>query len=209
MPSDFNPREFLIRMAVLVLAITVHEFFHAITADRLGDPTPRRQGRLTLFPTDHLDPVGTIMMVVSSISGFGIGWGRPVLTNPLNFRKPVRDGAIVAIAGPFSNILQALVYAVIMHFMGGPSLDSPVGFFIFMGMFINVSLAFFNMLPIGPLDGHWVIQALLPRDIAERYYRWNLQYGGFIFLGLVLFGGSFLGRLIGPAILTTVRALTF
>src|SRR4051812_20105175 len=118
--SDFDLQRFVIRMAVVVIAITIHEFAHAITADRLGDPTPRRQGRLTLFPTDHLDPIGTIMMVVSALSGYGFGWGKPVQTNPLNFRKPIRDGAIVAIAGPISNILQALVFAVIIHFRGGP-----------------------------------------------------------------------------------------
>lgn len=196
-------------MAVLVIAITIHEFAHAITADRLGDPTPRRQGRVTLFPIDHLDPIGTIMMVVSSLWGYGFGWGRPVQTNPLNFRKPIRDGAIVAIAGPISNILQALIFSVIIHFQGGPDLSSQLGFFLFMGLRINLTLAFFNMLPIGPLDGHWVIQALLPRDVAEKYYRWNLQYGGFIFLGMMFFARDLLWVLIGPAIGSATKLLLF
>lgn len=191
-------------MAVIVIAITVHEFFHAITADRLGDPTPRRQGRLTLFPTDHLDPVGSIMMVISSITGFGIGWGRPVQTNPLNFKKPVRDSAIVAIAGPISNILQALIFTAIIHGVGVRNVlgsGEPMSYFLSQGLFVNLSLAFFNMLPIGPLDGHWVIQALLPRDQAESYYRWNLAYGGFIFLGLVLFGRGIITMLYWPAVM--------
>jgi Zn-dependent protease len=203
MLENFDPQRFIIGMAVIVIAITVHEFAHAITADRLGDPTPRRQGRLTLFPTDHLDPVGTIMMILSSITGFGIGWGRPVQTNPLNFRKPVRDGAIVAIAGPISNILQALIFTAVIHGVGvdrARSMEGPLEYFLMQGLYINLSLAFFNMLPIGPLDGHWVIQAVLPRDQAEAYYRWNLAYGGFIFLALILFGRGLISALYWPAV---------
>jgi Zn-dependent protease len=202
--DNFDPQKFIISMAVIILAITIHEFAHAITADRLGDSTPRRQGRLTLFPTDHLDPVGTIMMFLSSLTGFGIGWGKPVQTNPLNFRKPIRDGAIVAIAGPISNILQALVFTAIIRVVGVQDVllqEGPLGFFLLQGLFINLSLAFFNMLPIGPLDGHWVIQALLPRNQAEAYYRWNLAYGGFIFLALVLFGRGLITSLYWPAVM--------
>jgi Zn-dependent proteases len=144
------------------------------------------------------------MMVLSSITGFGIGWGRPVQTNPLNFRKPVRDSAIVAIAGPISNILQALIFAAIIHVVGVQSVllsEQPMGYFLQQGLFVNLSLAFFNMLPIGPLDGHWVIQALLPRNQAEAYYRWNVAYGGLIFLGLVLFGRGIISALYWPAVM--------
>src|ERR1041385_4814712 len=103
--SNFDLTRFILMMAVLIIAITIHEFAHAITADRLGDPTPRRQGRISLLPPDHLDPLGTVMMVLSSLTGCGIGWGKPVQTNPGNFRTPRKDQGIVAIAGPISNVL--------------------------------------------------------------------------------------------------------
>src|SRR6185436_8561002 len=113
--SNFNLQNFILMMATLIIAITIHEFAHAITADKLGDPTPRNQGRISLLPPDHLDPLGTIMMVLSSLTGFGIGWGKPVLTNPGNFKNPKRDQGFVAIAGPISNVLQALAFATILQ----------------------------------------------------------------------------------------------
>lgn len=198
--GEFNLQYFILRMAVLVIAITIHEFAHAITADRLGDPTPRRQGRISLLPPDHLDPIGTILMVLSSITGFGIGWGKPVMTQPDNFRKPRRDSGIVAIAGPISNILQAIVFALIFRFIGLDNMDTPLGMFIYLGIRINLGLAFFNMLPIGPLDGHWIIQSVLPHEQALRYRDWNMMYGGMIFIGLVLLGGQALSAILSPPI---------
>jgi Zn-dependent protease len=205
--DNFNVQHFIITMGVLILAITIHEFAHAITADRLGDPTPRSQGRISLFPTDHLDPIGTIMMVLSTISGFGIGWGKPVQTNPRNFRNPRRDSGIVAIAGPISNILQAIVFSLLIRASHGLAGDSPIGTFFILGLSINLSLAFFNMLPIGPLDGHWVVQWLLPREQANRYEVWNQAYGGFIFLGCVLMAPGVIGAIIGPAVFTCAKLL--
>lgn len=198
--SNFNWQVFTLEIAVLIIAITIHEFSHAITADRLGDPTPRSQGRISLLPPDHLDPIGTIMMVVSSLMGRGIGWGKPVMTNPRNFQNPRRDGGIVAIAGPVSNILQAIVFAVILRFALSSVAGTPLGMFMTYGITINVMLAMFNMLPIGPLDGHWVIQSILPMEMSEAYRRFNDQYGMIIFLGLVLMAPALLWQLIGPAI---------
>src|SRR5258708_12940737 len=149
--SDFNLTNFILTMAVLIIAITIHEFAHAITADKLGDPTPRRQGRISLLPPDHLDPLGTVMMVLSTISGMGIGWGKPVQTDPGNFRSPRKDQGIVAIAGPISNILQALVVAAIFqllartHVLGGIIKD-----FLELGITINLSLASFIIIPLYP-----------------------------------------------------------
>src|SRR5262249_31404415 len=152
----------------------------------LGDPTPRRQGRISLLPPDHLDPLGTVMMVLSSITGFGIGWGKPVQTNPGNFRTPRKDQGIVAIAGPISNIPQALVFAAVVQItvrtgtVGGQLLT-----FLMLGIIVNLSLAAFNMIPIYPLDGWWITQAILPHELSLRYRNWMLAYGQFLFLGIV------------------------
>src|SRR5687768_8084188 len=115
MLEDFNISIFLMTMLALVLAITVHEFSHAIAADRLGDHTPRSQGRVTLSPLAHLDPMGSIFMVVSALVGFGVGWGRPVLTNPNNYRinRRIAD-SLVAFAGPLSNLVLAALFSILI-----------------------------------------------------------------------------------------------
>jgi Zn-dependent protease len=206
MLDNFDLQTFIIQMGILILAITIHEFSHAITADKLGDPTPRSQGRISLFPTDHLDPIGTVMMVLSSLARFGIGWGRPVQTRPQFFAHPRRDSGIVAIAGPISNVLQAIVFALIFRVMS-PTSDTPVTTLLIMGVQINLSLAFFNMLPIGPLDGHWVIQWLLPAEQADRYEVWNRAYGGFIFLAMVLMARNLVSMMIGPPVFACMKFL--
>lgn len=195
----------VIRMSVLVLAITVHEFAHAFSADRLGDDTPRRQGRISLLPPDHLDPLGTIMMALSSWIGFGIGWGKPVLTNPNNFRNPRRDQGIVAIAGPASNILQAILFALVIRFAGGAMRDevgmiSTLVHFLLSGVTINLALAFFNLLPVSPLDGSWVTSAMLPYNLAARYQMWMSRYGAIVFLLLIFVFRDLLSAVIGPPV---------
>jgi Zn-dependent protease len=203
MYSDFNLQVFILTMVVLVVALTIHEFAHAITADKLGDPTPRSQGRISLWPTDHLDPIGTIMILISSLTGFGIGWGKPVMCNHGNFRNPRRDGAIVAAAGPISNILQACVFAAVAQVMiRTGTLSEPVWNLLLMGIVINLTLTFFNLIPIGPLDGHWIMIAVLPHTQAAAYRFWNQSTGMIVFL-LLVFVGSQMGLLqaiIGPPV---------
>lgn len=156
-------REGLIYYILLVVSLSVHEWAHAFTADKLGDPTPRSQGRVTLNPLAHMDLLGTVVFPLLSIfvlKGMLFGWGRPVMVNPSYFRHRVRDDILVTMAGPGSNLVQALLAAVI----GGllcrffdPGLASLVGTFIF----LNIVLAVFNMIPLPPLDGSHVMRHLV------------------------------------------------
>lgn len=183
----------------LVVAITVHEFAHAITADWLGDPLPRSQGRITLNPLAHLDPLGSILFLVA-----GFGWGRPVLTQPWYYRNGVlTGGAMVAAAGPLSNlvlaIIGALVYRVVVLVL--PGRNTELFFFFFVNL--NALLLFFNLLPIPPLDGYKVLLGLLPREMAAQYQRIE-PYGFFILLALVFFGSAVFNAII----YTPTRLLT-
>lgn len=207
MDIGFNLQGFIITMGVLILAITIHEFAHAITADQLGDPTPRNQGRISLFPIDHLDPIGTLMMAITSLTGIGIGWGKPVMTNPSNFRNPRRDSAIVAVAGPISNILQAIIFALIFRALGGFESGNSIAELLQTGVFVNLSLAFFNLIPIAPLDGHWIMTAILPYQQAIAYRNWMLMYGPFVLLALVFLGRPILSAILGPPVMTVASML--
>ena len=189
----------------LILAITVHEFSHAITADYLGDSLPRSQGRVTLNPLAHLDPFGSLLFIVS-----GFGWGRPVLTNPYNYRVPARTGmAIVAFAGPLSNFLMAMIAAIPFRLgLGGALNIGGVGQIVpslsdFLQIFIqvNIGLMLFNLIPISPLDGFKVALGVLPDQWANTLAGLE-QVGPMLLLLLVVsgrFGFNILGFLVGPA----------
>ncbi len=187
-----DPTVIIIAILVLVIAITVHEFAHAKFADLAGDPTPAYYGRVTLNPLKHLDPFGTMMMVFTVINGFGIGWGRPVLVDPRKMRNPRWDHFVSVAAGPVSNLLQAVIFAAIFRFFGmSGALPAEVVVFLLLGVTINISLFLFNLLPIGPLDGHWLVGAFLPDRIRDKWYLWNRTTGSILMLVLVL-GGQFL-----------------
>ena len=194
------------------MAITVHEFAHAFAADRLGDNLPRQQGRVSLFPTDHLDPVGTLMMAVTSWTGFGIGWGKPVQTNPSAFRNPRRDQGIVAVAGPLSNIAQAALFSVGIRvaLVAAPTgaLSNSMWFdFLQSGLIVNLALAFFNLISLKPLEGSWIMTAVLPYPQARAYEIFMLKYGPIIFLLLVFVFRGVIGMLIGPPVMFMQRLL--
>jgi Zn-dependent protease len=198
--SDFNAYDFLMSMAALVICITVHEFAHAYSAFRAGDDTPRRQGRISLNPLDHLDPIGTIMMVVSSLSGFGIGWGKPVSINPYNFRHPRWDNLRVSLWGPLSNILTAAIVGLSIRFLGH-SMTAPVLTFLATLTFISLALAFFNLIPIAPLDGSHILSSLLPHEQARKYDHFMGQFGFLIFLGIIFLAPpGTLSKIIGPPV---------
>jgi len=207
----------LISLAItLIIAITVHEFAHAITADNLGDSLPRSQGRVTLNPLAHLDPLGSMLFIIT-----GFGWGRPVLTNPYNYRTSVRTGmAIVAAAGPLSNFLLAMIAAIpfrlgfaeALGFFGGiegilPSLPQLLIIFIS----VNIGLMLFNLIPVAPLDGFKVAVGVLPDRWANALAGLE-QAGPMILFFLIILGrvGSFniLGFLIGPAQTGLMQLLT-
>ncbi|MBI2007244.1 MAG: site-2 protease family protein [Candidatus Blackburnbacteria bacterium] len=194
-----DQQRFLFWIAALLVAITVHEFSHALAADRLGDPTPRVQKRLTLNPLSHLDPLGTLMLFL-----VGFGWGRPVQFDPYNLANPRRDAAVISFAGPLSNIILATALSLIVRFSWG--LDTtPLLLFKFLLpiIYLNVLLAVFNLLPIHPLDGGKIFVGLLSAESAGKWDRFLNQYGLMLllFILLPLFGGaSLVGIIIGPTV---------
>lgn len=194
---NINLYHFMLSMVALIICITIHEFSHAYSAYRAGDDTPRRQGRISLNPLDHLDPMGTIMMVLSSLSGFGIGWGKPVMINPANFRHPRWDNLRTSLWGPLSNVLTAAAAGAAIRFFG-PAMPAQVIMFVFMLTLISIGLAVFNMIPIAPLDGSHILSALLPYEQARRYDYFMARNGMFIFLGLILLGNRILPAILEP-----------
>lgn len=195
--GNFDLQSFLISMLVLVISLTVHELAHAKSAELAGDDTARRAGRISINPLDHLDPMGTVMMIVSSLSGHGIGWAKPVPVNPLNFRHPRWDNLKVSLWGPLSNLLLAFAAGQGIRFGWqhvGPTNQGMLLAFVF----INISLALFNLVPIAPLDGSHILSSLLPVDQARRYDLFMAQYG-FIILLLVIFAAPrLLWTALGP-----------
>lgn len=177
-------------LTVVILSLTVHEFAHAKYADWAGDPTPRRQGRVTLNPIAHLDPLGTLLIIMVAISGFGFGWGKPVEVNPGYFRNPRRDWVLCAFVGPLSNILLAGVFALILRLapISDPESLFSNSFLLFALYMVitNVGLAVFNMLPIHPLDGSKVLSGFLPDVFDRAYWRWQLTYGPILLLAALV-----------------------
>ncbi len=193
-----DPLQFLFWAAALVSAVTVHEFAHAWTAVRLGDPTPRLQGRLTLNPLAHLDPLGTLMLLLVRF-----GWGRPVQFDPFNLENPRRDTAIISLAGPASNLILASALSVILRISLMPF--SGIAFlapFIPPFIMLNVVLAIFNLVPVHPLDGGKILVALLPPKEAAQVDAIMHRYGMFILIILIfpVFGSSPVFAILSPII---------
>jgi Zn-dependent protease len=197
-----NPIVFLIIFPGLLLAITIHEFAHAWAADHLGDPTPRAQDRLTLDPRAHLDPLGTLAILITRF-----GWGKPVQFDPYNLKDPVRDGALIALAGPVSNLILAGILSLLINFNVFPW--ELVQFALVQLLIINVMLAVFNLLPVHPLDGGKVLMALLPQEAAYNYEIAMERYGTFLLIFLIMpwSGVSPASQLISPIIDIIVRIL--
>jgi Zn-dependent protease len=184
----------LLKIPALLFAVTIHEFAHGIVADRLGDSTPRRMGRLTLNPLPHIDLFGALAFVIA-----GFGWAKPVPVNANNLRHPVRDMSLVAAAGPLSNFLVAflgLVALVLHRRMGGlPGIGEPIDGMLFYLFQFNLALAIFNLIPVPPLDGGHFLPYLLP-GASWRMLHQLEQYGPLVLLLLVVTGAT--RYIIGP-----------
>ena len=184
--SDFLDWSTLIyRAPALLIAMALHEYAHAYVSDSLGDPTPSMQGRLTANPLVHLDMVGLMLLVIC-----GFGWAKPVEINP-NYYKNFRSGVMkVSFAGPGMNLLICFLAECIMLLMmklGLLTAGQPGHLFLYWIMLYNVWFAFFNLIPVPPLDGSKILAGLLPRDLAYQYEK--LEPYGFIILMVVVFSG--------------------
>jgi Zn-dependent protease len=188
-----------IGLGVVLLSLTVHEAAHAWTADRLGDPTARLLGRVSLNPLVHIDLLGTVILpVIAVVSGLPvIGWAKPVPVNTSRLGSPRRDFMLVAAAGPGSNVLIAIVAAVVLRALLGAE-AGPVAQLALTTIQINVLLAVFNMVPVPPLDGGNVLAGLLPEPAAQLFAM--LRPFGFVVLYALMFTGMLSAIIIPPAI---------
>ncbi len=185
------------------MSVVIHELSHGYTADLLGDPTPRLQGRLTLNPLKHLELFGSVIMpILTSMTGFTFGWAKPVEWNPYNVKNKRLGEFLISIAGPVSNLIIAIVFSLIIRNFDNVLSQSFIGISYYV-IIINVTLAIFNMIPVPPLDGSKVLFSLLPtkyifiREYIERYSMIGIFVAVF-----------FLWRFIEPVIGLVIKTLT-
>lgn len=181
----YTIQRLLVSLPIILFSLSVHEFAHAYVSWKLGDPTAERAGRLTLQPWAHLDPIGTLMLIISTLSGFGFGWAKPVPINPANYRNPVKGTFLVSLAGPSSNLVLAAAFAVLFRLMPNiMEVSWAVGYFIFYGVAINLGLFLFNLIPVPPLDGSGILVYFLRGRLRESYERLR-PFGLLILLALI------------------------
>lgn len=198
-----NIQSLILLVPALLYAISVHEFAHGFIAYKLGDPTPRYQGRLTLDPRAHIDPMGALMLLL-----FRFGWAKPVQVNPLYFKNQKQGMALVALAGPLANFISAYGFLLMISILPPlfpPNVSVVLYQFLILNVQLNLGLAAFNFLPIPPLDGSKIVAWLVPSKYQFSWRRLEM-YGPLILLILLITG--MVGRLIGP-ILSVLQRLLF
>jgi len=195
----------------VIFAVTLHEAAHGWMADRLGDRTARMLGRVTLNPLKHIDPIGTVLVPLGmfALTGFMFGWAKPVPIDARNLRRPRRDMALVAAAGPGANLLMAVLwgFGIVLGqslLQTGPWFAEPLIYMGAFGVLINTILMVLNLLPIPPLDGSRVVTSLLPLNAARNYVKLE-PYGLFIVVGLLVTG--LLGRIMFPLVVYAILLL--
>lgn len=205
---SFDQAEMLSTLLILpglILALTVHEFSHAKMSDKLGDPTPEREGRLTLNPIKHMDLMGTICLLFA-----GFGWGKPVRIDPTYYRNPAKDSMKVALAGPVSNFILAffliLIYAFIFYLVPETKVINLLLTVLALAAQINLSLGVFNLLPFPPLDGSKIFGYFLKGK--AKAFLWNLEKYSWIIL-IVLFTTRLPSMIITPVISVILEAMLF
>ncbi|MBI2984319.1 MAG: site-2 protease family protein [Candidatus Kerfeldbacteria bacterium] len=185
-----DPLRFVVGFLALAVSIGIHEFAHVLAADLQGDSTGRSLGRLTLNPLRHLDPLGTIAILIA-----GIGWGKPAPFNPYNLRFRRWGPALVAVAGPIANIVMLILagYALVI-LQASLGNDNLLRLFLHTLVILNAALAVFNLIPVHPLDGSHLLRALLTP--VNPLVQWVEQYGVYLLLGILFFGGAILNLYI-------------
>ncbi len=195
-------------VAVIIFSAIIHEVMHGVAADRLGDPTARYAGRLTLNPIPHIDPFGSVivpLILAFSGSSFLFGWAKPVPYNPYNLKPGRFSEAIVAFAGPFSNLLIALLGGILIR----SGVLAGANDVIFIIVLVNTMLFLFNLIPIPPLDGSKVLESLLPRSLAVPYSAWrsSMEQNPFVGMGIVLLIVLLLGSAFSGFIYSVAHAI--
>lgn len=207
---NLSPSVLISRLLILVIALSFHEFMHAFVADRLGDDTPRLMGRLTLNPLAHLDPIGSLMLIL-----VGFGWAKPVQVNANNLKRNSSAGMMwVSLAGPGANLFLAILGAIPLRFglvplIAGGGILPTLHDFLLTFVNINLLLMIFNLIPVAPLDGEKILEFFLPEAWAASYAKFQ-TYGPIILMALIfllpLVGIDLIGSIMNPA-LTSLRHL--
>jgi len=206
----------LLLIIAFAITITVHEAAHAWMANRLGDPTAKLSGRLSLNPLVHYDPAGTTLLIITTILfakgylPFPFGWAKPVPFDPYNLKNPQRDSALISFAGPASNLILALILSLIFRFTISPFSPFSLIFGILpLFILLNISLAVFNLIPIHPLDGGKILIGLLPSKKAHKVDNFLNRFGFLILIGLIfpIFGNEPLINVIILPIIKVLRSI--